>query len=479
MIYSDRLPHTLHDFTRRIWTGGAARDVWAPRIQKITTAWAEMERWSVVEGQRLAALTSITPEALPAAAAWAAHYGVLLLPLSRVGRTAEYGASSQSPDAGPWDYRAAYVHPSIAAAWVVAWTGGDDVTLGEYLGYPACCRAFFQRTWVEASCVDTTWAMAHAPCGERRAAPVNWAPEANILWRWLGVRAVPHLPCSFSCAATIASARQYLALGASRGYHDEMSWLMTILSWPIEWSGLHGIAEIKTPIVKVSARTDATAGRYVVQLASECYPLEGARGIVFPYLSAKAHAQLRRTIERAKLLTQSPTQPAMNGFSSYASMVAAHDVIVQATRDAQLQGESVLDLGAGDGTLVHRVGHAVASEPWLMGIELDTTRAKAAVHGVPILAADFMASPNIWPGPYDAILFMPGRLTEVTSSMAERVVRCLHERTSALVVYAYGDWLRGGGLSALVARTLGSDWAWASHVTGAGVEAGVLRRIVP
>ena len=32
---------------------------------------------------------------------------------------------------------------------------------------------------------------------------------------------------------------------------------MEILSWPVEWSVLHGIAEIKTPIFRVISRSDA------------------------------------------------------------------------------------------------------------------------------------------------------------------------------------------------------------------------------
>jgi hypothetical protein len=37
---------------------------------------------------------------------------------------------------------------------------------------------------------------------------VDGAPQANILWRWMGARAVPRLPCRFDCAATVASHRQ-------------------------------------------------------------------------------------------------------------------------------------------------------------------------------------------------------------------------------------------------------------------------------
>jgi hypothetical protein len=62
-----------------------------------------------------------------------------------------------------------------------------------------------------------------------------------------------------------------------------MEWLTEILTWPVEWSALHGIAEIKTPVLKVSTNTDATALKYVVQRKGASYPVEGAHGLKFPY----------------------------------------------------------------------------------------------------------------------------------------------------------------------------------------------------
>jgi hypothetical protein len=51
----------------------------------------------------------------------------------------------------------------------------------------------------------------------------------------------------------------------------------------VEWSCLHGIAEIKTPLLKVSANTDATASKYVVRRAGDRYPEEGAKGLSFAF----------------------------------------------------------------------------------------------------------------------------------------------------------------------------------------------------
>jgi hypothetical protein len=99
------------------------------------------------------------------------------------------------------------------------------------------------------------------------------SPKGNILGRWLGVRAVPHLPCRFDCGPTVEFAESLL--GRGQGCADEVDWLEEILSWSVEWSALHGIAGIKFPVLTVSTRTDATPWKYTVRLQGSKYRRRG------------------------------------------------------------------------------------------------------------------------------------------------------------------------------------------------------------
>ena len=50
----------------------------------------------------------------------------------------------------------------------------------------------------------------------------------------------------------------------------------------MSWSALHGIAEVKTPVLKASTRTDATAHEFIVRrhgrrLPAEAGPASGFR----------------------------------------------------------------------------------------------------------------------------------------------------------------------------------------------------------
>ena len=168
-----------------------------------------------------------------------------------------------------------------------AWRAGDVNSLGSLLGYPECCRTAFLHRCVEG-CSDHTWlqAAATAVVDHDRAAAESLelgAEVLNMFWKPIGVRPVSHLPCRCDCHESLRISRQSLSLGAHEGYASEMAWLAAILSWPVEWSGLHGLAETLTPIMKILTRTDAAPGRRVIRRDGTAYPSEGATGVRFPY----------------------------------------------------------------------------------------------------------------------------------------------------------------------------------------------------
>ena len=108
----------------------------------------------------------------------------------------------------------------------------------------------------------------------------------NIFWRQVGIRTIPHIPCRLDCQPSLATAEQFLEVGRQAGFAEETAWLQEILSWPVEWSALHGIAELKTPVLRMAFRTDATPDKLVVRWVSDSYPEHGATGVMFPYKPA-------------------------------------------------------------------------------------------------------------------------------------------------------------------------------------------------
>jgi hypothetical protein len=292
----ERLGYRLPDFTRVSWTSEDARSVWQPRLAAIREAWKRIECLSVLEGIRPRAIVSLTPEEL---ATWPRRFypkDLLFIPLQVQGAPDHYSSTVAMPTTSRRiSFRVAVSHRGRMADFLGAWDADAQDRIAELLGYPLCCFEFFRRFWIEQGYRDTTWPAAAATgvavIGQfESSVEINTPPETNVLCRWLGARAVPHLPCTFDCRESVVLARALLNVGVQSGFDGEVQWLLQILRWPVEWSALNGIAEIKTPIAKVSAATETTSTKYVVRRVGDGYPAEGATGITFPYSTVKEQA---------------------------------------------------------------------------------------------------------------------------------------------------------------------------------------------
>lgn len=468
---NSRLSYVLPDFTRVSWVSDDARTVWEPRLSRIGAAWNAVESASIGAGIRRCALTSVAAESLvPRTAAWARE-GFSAMPVAVAGAVGGYSSTAAAPKPGEaFEYRVAVGALRDVASLHDAMQRGDDSAMGQLLGFPECCIAFFRDTWVNKGCVDTTWSMAGGAGQfdeEGRLITIGGhVPfQSNILWRWMGVRAVPHLPCQFACQATTAFANALLQIGRDRGYGDEMDWIEEILSWPASWSALHGIAEIKTPVLKVSTRTDATAHKFVVHYAGSRVPREAATGLSFPFNTpARAGISQSAAFQRGLSApiapsTETPDWYATdNGFNTRAAMDEAHRPLVELAASTLGETGSVLDLGCGNGALLRKI---VDRQRRVMpfGVDGDAGKIAHARQLQPSFAANFIVSDMFEALPLDAdtrysmVILMPGRLLEVDEGRAARLRQWLRGHFDQLLVYGYGEWLtRYGSLEGLAAQ---------------------------
>ncbi len=464
----ERLDFVLPEFTRLAWVSDRAEQVWRPRLDRIAAARAEIEWRSVLDGVRACAVTMASPEEFLTLGARWAEVGLNALPVEMQGVSGQPYTAAAIPAAPgqPFVFRFVLGRPTDVTSFKAAWDEGDQEAIGDHLGYPSCCRAFFEQVWVDHAMVDTTWPMAlqsNAVPDGTTTIEVSGAPHANILWRWMDVRAVPHLPCRFDCPETTELGERLVAVGRAAGFDQEMDWLVEVLSWPVEWSALHGIAEVKTPVLKVSTRTDATARRHVVRRRGDSYPSEGVNGLAFPFeapvkLRLTRSRGYRRGLENAVRFQSRPDWYFTdNGFPSLDAMRTEHQPVVDAVVEALESGEgSVVDLGCGNGALLEQARAAVEGlVPF--GIDLDPQSIEHAHALHPrftdhFLAGNLFDDDRLWSGGrrFAVALLMPGRLLEMDSTQAARLRRRLARDCERLVVYAYGDWLsRFGDLAGL------------------------------
>lgn len=455
----DRLDFSLPDFTRLSWVSDSAREVWEPRLSQITKIWLEIEWLSVASGLRRCCITTASPEDFLVQAGKWVKLGLNALPVEIQG-VSNYSYSStqiRTEFGKPFVFRFVLGTSQDVSDFKSAWDAGNDQEIGSLLGYPRCCYEFFKKVWVEQGMVDTTWPLAVATMAtlpeEASTIEITGPSQANILWRWMGIRAIPHLPCRLDCKDSVELGKRFIEVGREAAYNKEMDWLLDILSWPVEWSALHGIAEIKTPVLKVTTRTDATARKYVVQRKGDVYPLEGVHGLTFPYrmphTTPLTYSQgFQRGLDNPiEILNSRPEWYASdNGFRGSFAMHNAHKPIIElATAILSGKGGNVLDLGCGNGVLLKKIFMA-NPEIVPFGIELEVSKIEHArvlnsQFADNFTTDDMFECDLIWPKGrhYTLAILMPGRLLETEPERAAKLKNRLKEYCDHVLVYVYED----------------------------------------
>ena len=278
---------TTPEFHRSIWVSDQARTVWEHRVVRIQKSWSETEWLSVALGVRRCALQYVRLEELADYAQRLSKRGLKAGPVL-IQQGDGFAGQATGATGGPENLfvRVAVGRQKDLRDFRDAWCRRDDEAMGALLGFPCCCRDFFRLAFVRDRWRDLTLAMAWntvRPKGETTSIEIVVPAELNLFWRSMGVRAVPHLPCRFDCQPSLEFSRAFAEVGRAAGYESEFKWMLEMLSWPAQWSALHGIAEIKTPVMKIVTTTDATRKKYAIRRLGTTYPEEGAHGLTFPY----------------------------------------------------------------------------------------------------------------------------------------------------------------------------------------------------
>lgn len=463
--------HPLPDFARLAWASSEARAHWEPIFFRCATAMQQIELLTVSEGIRRCARTTVAAKDFPEWSAKVRQLGLAPVPLRAVAATTTYSNSAEPPRAGgPVSFLAAAVRIVDSVEAYKVEHGEEE---GDWLGYPPCCRQFFDEVWPRDH--DTTWAMAQSRTRRRRpmrgrqpvgdTIDINEFYKASTLLRWFGVRLVPHLPCAFNCDPSHRMAEQFEAVGRANGFEDEMDAILEALSWPVEWSVLHGIAEIVTPVVKATSRSLWTHEKKTVRMHGRGYPAFGSTGVRFPFRPAGSAVVQLGTPPAPKLWE-------LNGFSTQEGMRAAHSIVVEASRAANLQGVTLMDLGCGNGELLRRLRRAHPGGE-VVGVDnnpdaIEDARVRWAPDQGTFEVGDlFLAEiPD-----ETVVVLMPGRFEDAGSDRTRaRLAERLAGRT--VLAYAYSDWTETGVKKLCEEAGLSGTWHSLQH--GVGAEAGLL-----
>jgi SAM-dependent methyltransferase len=294
----------------------------------------------------------------------------------------------------------------------------------------------------------------------------------------------------------------HLRLSRELGFELECKWLEEILRWPAEWSALHGIAEIRTPVVKIVTLTDATPGKLRVryQGTPTLSPEHAGTGLVFPFrrksslpliLSRAFQLGLANPItvsDEVQPFIYAPWYARDNGFVTRYVMDRSQAPLVERVKEllaeqpVQAGRARVLELGCRNGALLRKIC-TLSPVLTLKGIDRDPEKIAHAILLHPnappgtFTVADPFGAPNrdLDEDTFLTILML-GRLVEIPVAVARAVCNIVCRSTRHLLVYAYDDYVRQiGSLSEMagqiglelrdITKTATIELAWAAGPT--------------
>lgn len=457
----ERLPFTLPDFFRISWASRASRVRWEPVVDSLRGFWERMEIRSVQVDQRKAAIIRVPMGSLEEYAARLDSYG---LATKLVGPRLPEEAFDVC---GRQIFQVVSIGRGNAAADArEAYQDNADAALGELLGYPPCCVEFFKAFWSDNRFLDSTWSMAAAThsaalVGDREY-EISGASSANVLLRRLGIRPVFHLPCGFDCEATDRLAEELRVVGRGCGETDAVKLLGEVLRWPMQWSALHGIAEVETPVFRISMRTDATASLYKVRLVSDAASIDLApRGNRHPFqqqFSPRTKDEKKIAIKgssnRLSDVISEPWYHGDNGFRSIVEMERAFQPIIELIQACE--PNILLHLACKNGALLEMASRC-NRELKLYGVDGDSEKIRRAKKFLPpgrtrVWCDEFHYESSLLQTPVGSTaIIMIGRLLEIPRRHVDLVLDNLFRQCTHLVIYAFDDWLRKGSLRDLAA----------------------------
>jgi uncharacterized protein len=121
--------------------------------------------------------------------------------------------------------------------------------------------------------------------------PADTSAFPNVLLRGIGLDVLGHEPCSAGCPRERVLAEQRVSAAARAGVAG-LDELLEVLGWSAEWTGLHGMAEVKTPVFRAVHPTSYTSGLRRARFHGTT-PAGSPAGLCFPFPPSPARPLLQ------------------------------------------------------------------------------------------------------------------------------------------------------------------------------------------
>ena len=243
-------------FVKIAWKSKDLKEEWGERILRISRAYHNAEYLLVKKKDRACAVVHIDWKTADDLIEKITTDGLIYLPIRWSKKYSGFSHKhffTQKGDPDSFIYGVLSYDLDHAKQFRDAELNGkvDHKVIGELLGYPECCSDAFIDRWGKGI-IDPLFEAAEV-VGEiesNNGTEIIHAkahPYANPFLRYFGVRITSHLPCSIQCQDTIKIGEKWIE--AMRELDEEAAkWAVAILSMPIKWGILKGIAQVETPL---------------------------------------------------------------------------------------------------------------------------------------------------------------------------------------------------------------------------------------
>jgi len=264
-------PVDIPPFTTVVWRSRKAREEYEAAIEDYDRVYHKVELVLIKEGYRKCDVEHVYPETLQDQMVMMAMLGFKFRVLDFVRRYSGFAHKHERPT-GAQDtmiFGVVAEDERYLEEYARAYHSGDHDAQGRLLGYPECCRRFFSEVWSRGE-YDPILEIARRT-GVGEDGMVRGDPLLNVMLRYVGVRVIPFLPCSFRCrrAREFALAALELLKREDRG---ALLRALELLSMPVRWSQVNGITQVEVGDVMVIVAGGYTAERQEVRFIPEYDP---------------------------------------------------------------------------------------------------------------------------------------------------------------------------------------------------------------
>jgi len=260
----------LRPNTRLLFWDEEMEKLWKPRISKISAAYNKVEFETFLRDMRKIYIYHAKSESYRDSYDLMNQYDLVFIPTNESGVYTGFahGHLKRQPGKPYMVYGAMIKHRNrkLAKEFQIANDSGDHITQGRMLSYPRCDTNFFMDVWNKVS-VDPIYEIAVNTEGSvvtGNTVETQVHPYCNQMLRYVGIRITPHLPCSDLCEETIKLGKKWYSI-MKKIDKEAAEWAYELLSMPLVWDCLKGVAIIDTDLFRLVTNSDGTPEKKIVK----------------------------------------------------------------------------------------------------------------------------------------------------------------------------------------------------------------------